>query len=71
MPSWGSLIVGTSRRYIEQAPWVAIFPGLALGIVVYGINMLGDAMRDILDPRLRGGLGRYGGVKVKRGKVSM
>lgn len=46
-----------------RAPWMALWPGLALVIAVYGINMLGDAVRDILDPRLRGGLGRYGRVK--------
>jgi peptide/nickel transport system permease protein len=45
---------------------MVIWPGLALTIVVFGINMLGDAMRDLLDPRLRGGVGRYGGVKVKK-----
>ena len=44
-----------------MAPWLAIWPGLALAIVIYSINMLGDGVRDILDPRLRGGLGRYGG----------
>ncbi|MBA7562757.1 hypothetical protein ES708_04410 [subsurface metagenome] len=48
-----------------RAPWMAIWPGLALAIVVYGINMFGDAARDILDPRLRGGAGRYG-VRVKK-----
>ena len=43
-----------------RAPWLAFWPGFALAIAVYGINMLGDAVRDIIDPRLRGGLGRYG-----------
>jgi len=47
---------------------MALWPGLALGVVVYGINMLGDVMRDLLDPRLRGGLGRYGRVKRKKPK---
>jgi len=42
-----------------MAPWMVIWPGLALSIVVYGINMFGDAVRDILDPRLRDGVGRY------------
>ena len=46
----------------------AIWPGLALSVVVYGINMLGDAVRDLVDPRLRGGLGRYRGVKAKSKK---
>ena len=48
-----------------RAPWMVIWPGLALSIVVYGINMFGDAVRDLLDPRLIGGVGRYG-VKVNR-----
>jgi peptide/nickel transport system permease protein len=48
-----------------MAPWMALWPGLALSIVVYGVNMFGDAVRDLMDPRLRGGVGRYG-VKVKK-----
>ena len=67
-PSWGGMLSTSGRRYMNMAPWMAIWPGLALAIVVYGINMLGDALRDILDPRLRGGLGRYSGVKTKRAK---
>ena len=65
-PSWGGMLSGPARRYMLQAPWMAIWPGLALSVVVYGMNMLGDGLRDILDPRLRGGLGRYGRkMKVK------
>ena len=64
-PSWGGMLSVDSRRFMFRAPWMAIWPGLALAIVVYGVNMFGDAVRDILDPRLRGGVGRYGGVKVK------
>ena len=52
-----------SRSY--TAPWMVIWPGLALSIVVYAVNMFGDALRDILDPRLRGGVGRYG-VRAKK-----
>ena len=48
---------------------MAIWPGLALTLVVYGINMFGDAVRDLLDPRMRGGSGRYG-VRVKRETTS-
>jgi peptide/nickel transport system permease protein len=59
IPSWGGMLSGTGRRYMVQAPWLALWPGLALSIVVYGANMFGDALRDLLDPRLRGGLGRY------------
>ena len=59
-PSWGGMLSGSGRSFMYMAPWMVLWPGLALSIVVYGINMLGDAIRDILDPRLRGGLGRYG-----------
>ncbi|KKK66190.1 hypothetical protein LCGC14_2966590, partial [marine sediment metagenome] len=64
-PSWGGMIGGVGRDYMFVAPWIVIWPGLALGTVVYGINMFGDALRDLLDPRLRGGAGRYG-VRVKK-----
>ena len=60
LPTWGSMLSGDARAYMLRAPWLAIFPGLALALAVYGINMLGDGVRDILDPRLRGKLGRYG-----------
>ena len=56
-PDWGSLLSGEGRRYMEQAPWLALWPGLFLTITVYCLNMLGDAMRDLLDPRLRRGEG--------------
>ncbi|MFC1949398.1 ABC transporter permease [Chloroflexota bacterium] len=65
-PSWGGMLSGPGRQYMLQAPWMCLWPGLALSLAVYGINMLGDAVRDIWDPRLRGGLGRYGGVKLKK-----
>ena len=51
---------------MEMAPWLALFPGLALTITVYCLNMFGDALRDLLDPRLRGGEGSYGTAVVKR-----
>ena len=59
-PSWGGMLSGSGRDYMFLAPWMVIWPGLALAITVYNINMLGDAVRDLLDPRLRGGVGRYG-----------
>lgn len=68
VPSWGGMLSGSSRTFMLQAPWMAIFPGLALSIVVYGVNMFGDALRDLLDPRLRGGLGRYSGNPRKKPK---
>lgn len=52
--SWGAMLSGLSRLYLEKAPWIAIFPGLALSAAVFGINLFGDALRDVLDPRLRG-----------------
>jgi peptide/nickel transport system permease protein len=59
-PSWGGMLSTVGRTYMTQAPWLAIWPGLALAVVVYGVNMLGDAVRDLVDPRLSGGSGRYG-----------
>ena len=60
VPSWGGMLSREGRRFMEQAPWLALWPGLYLTIVVYSFNMLGDAMRDLLDPRLRGGGSRLG-----------
>jgi peptide/nickel transport system permease protein len=53
-PSWGSMLSGQGRTYMEQAPWLAVFPGLAITITVLSFNLLGDALRDTWDPRLRG-----------------
>ena len=61
-PSWGGMLSGSGRQFMLMAPWMALWPGLALAIVVYGVNMFGDAVRDLLDPRLRGGVGRYSGA---------
>ena len=65
-PSWGGMLSGSARTYMFKDPWMAIWPGLALAIVVYGVNMFGDALRDLLDPRLRGGAGRYGTILKRR-----
>ncbi|MGI8549773.1 MAG: ABC transporter permease [Dehalococcoidia bacterium] len=54
-PSWGLMLSGTGRQYMEQAPWLAIFPGLAISLTVLAFNLLGDVLRDLLDPRLRHG----------------
>ncbi len=53
-PSWGEMLSGTARTYMDRAPWMAIWPGVAISVAVFGFNMLGDALRDVLDPRLRG-----------------
>ena len=51
--SLGGMLSGSARRFGEQAPWLVIFPGLALSAFVFSANFLGDALRDVLDPRLR------------------
>lgn len=56
-PSWGAMLQGSGRSYMYQAPWMAIWPGVAISLAVFGFNMLGDALRDVLDPRLRGSTG--------------
>jgi peptide/nickel transport system permease protein len=48
------MLSGAAQQYVRRAPWMAIYPGLAISLAVFGFNMLGDAIRDILDPRLRG-----------------
>jgi len=53
-PSWGGMLAGSGRTYMFRAPWMAIWPGVAISLAVFGFNMLGDALRDVLDPRLRG-----------------
>ena len=53
-PSWGNMLSGQGRTYMEQAPWLALFPGLAITLTVLSFNLLGDALRDTWDPRLRG-----------------
>ncbi len=53
-PSWGGMLAADGRAFMYAAPWMLIAPTLALAIVVFGVNMFGDALRDVLDPRLRG-----------------
>lgn len=55
VPSWGGMLSGEGRKYIDIKPTLALWPGVCLTIVVYSVNMFGDAIRDLLDPRLRGG----------------
>lgn len=50
-PSWGRMLSESAAEYIRSAPWLVIFPGLAISLVVFGANLFGDALRDILDPR--------------------
>ncbi|MEK6710524.1 MAG: ABC transporter permease, partial [Nitrospinota bacterium] len=53
VPAWGLMLQGGAEEYAESAPWMAIFPGLAITLSVFAFNLFGDAMRDALDPRLR------------------
>ena len=62
IPDWGGLLSQEGRRFMDIAPHLALWPGLALTITVWSLNMFGDAVRDLLDPRLRGGVGRMGAV---------
>ena len=53
-PTWGGMLSGSGRTYMLQGPWLALAPGLCLTVVVYSTNVFGDALRDLLDPRMRG-----------------
>ena len=63
VPSWGGMLTAAAQGHITKAPWAGIFPGLAIFIVVLGFNLLGDALRDVLEPRLRGA--RFGARLVR------
>jgi len=52
-PSWGLMLSGSALSYAEKAPWIAIFPGIAISLGVFGFNLFGDSLRDALDPKLR------------------
>jgi peptide/nickel transport system permease protein len=52
-PAWGLMLQGGAEEYASTAPWIAIFPGLAIALTVFGVSLFGDAVRDVLDPKLR------------------
>jgi len=52
-PAWGLMLQGGAEEYAQSAPWIAVFPGLAITLAVFGFNLFGDAVRDVLDPKLR------------------
>jgi peptide/nickel transport system permease protein len=52
-PAWGLMLQGGAEEYASTAPWIAIFPGLAIALTVFGVSLFGDALRDVLDPKLR------------------
>jgi peptide/nickel transport system permease protein len=53
-PSWGLMLSGSASAYAEKAPWIGLFPGVAISLAVFGFNLFGDSLRDALDPKLRG-----------------
>jgi len=53
-PAWGLMLQGGAEEYASTAPWIAVFPGLAIALTVFGISLFGDALRDVLDPKMRG-----------------
>ena len=53
-PSWGLMLSGSASAYAEKAPWIGLFPGIAISLAVFGFNLFGDSLRDALDPKLRG-----------------
>jgi peptide/nickel transport system permease protein len=54
-PSWGLMLAGSALSYAEKAPWLPLFPGIAISLAVFGFNLFGDSLRDALDPKLRKG----------------
>jgi peptide/nickel transport system permease protein len=52
-PAWGLMLKGGAEEFLESAPWVSIFPGIAISLAVFGFNLFGDGLRDVLDPKLR------------------
>jgi len=54
VPSWGGMLSITGQKYVEVSPWLVIFPSVVVSLTVFGFNLLGDALRDMLDPRLKG-----------------
>jgi peptide/nickel transport system permease protein len=52
-PAWGLMLQGGAEEYAESAPWIAVFPGIAISLAVFGFSLFGDAVRDELDPKLR------------------
>jgi peptide/nickel transport system permease protein len=53
VPAWGLMLQGGAEEYASTAPWIAIFPGLAIAVTVFGFSLFGDALRDVLDPKMR------------------
>ena len=65
-PSWGYIITNQGRANMFIAPWLSIYPGVLIALMVFGANMFGDAVRDLMDPRLKGGVGSYNTKKIQK-----
>ena len=65
-PSWGALITGQGRDMLFNAPWLCIVPGIAIALLTFCSSLFGDAIRDLLDPRLKGGVGSYNSKKLSK-----
>jgi peptide/nickel transport system permease protein len=65
-PSWGAMLTNQGRAAMYSAPWLALAPGIAIALMVFASAMLGDGLRDLLDPRLKGGVGTYSYKKIRK-----
>ena len=65
-PSWGYLLTSQGRSKMYTAPWIGLAPGIAITIMVFAAAMFGDGVRDILDPRLKGGMGSFSRKKIRK-----
>jgi len=70
-PTWGQMLSLEGRKYMLEATWLAVWPGIALTIAVFGISMWGDAVRDLVDPRLRGGVGGMGSHGMEQARKAL
>lgn len=65
-PSWGYMITNQGRANMYTAPWLSMYPGILIMLMVLAANLFGDALRDVMDPRLQGGVGSYNTDKIKK-----
>ncbi len=65
-PSWGYMITNQGRANMYTAPWLCLYPGILISLMVLAANLFGDSLRDVLDPRLKGGVGSYNSKKIEK-----
>ena len=65
-PSWGYMITYQGRANMYTAPWLCLYPGILIALMVLAANLFGDSLRDVLDPRLKGGVGSYNSKKIEK-----